>query len=351
MGDTLQLVIVLLKDDGVLQAVPISVFRLVRLIRLTRILRLFRHKAFKDLFAMVQGLTCGMATLVWAMVLFVVLIYIVSLFCRELLGPSEPGNSSTCASEEIMPYFKTVPRALFTVFRCSFGDCSTAGGTPLFEHIAKECPWWGISYSLFTFVVVVGLFNVISAIFVESTMTSAAELSNEKLQARLLSPKIWAVNVTKVLTALINASSVSSALNMEELSELEGGKCSDLLVSKLVKAEFPKALFDAVVKGDGEVRDAISNLDINEHEISYLSDILDPDNGGSVGMLELVDGLRRLRGEPRRGDIIAVDLMMRSSQEKIDHIWCSLRTMERSSTRISESMPAARENTAWSGLS
>jgi len=207
-------------------------------------------------------------------------------------------------------------------------------------------------YSLFTFTVVVGLFNVINAIFVANTMASASELSNEKLQGRLLSRKIWAVNVTKVLKALLmKQTTLKAPLNMEELSELERGECSDRVVSKLLKAQFPRALFDDVVREDGEVRDAISNLDINTDEISYLSDILDPDNGGSVGMLELVDGLRRLRGDPRRRGIIAVDLMLRSLQEKIDLIFLSLHNLTERQQKVAEHMQSTRENTALSVLS
>merc|ERR1719195_1425301 len=133
-------------------------------------------------------------------------------------------------------------------------------------------------------------------------------------------------------------------LNMEELSDLERGECSHLLVSKLLKAEFPKSLFDAVVKEDVEVRDAISNLDINEDEIHYLSDILDPDNKGSVGMLELVDGLRRLRGDPRRGDIIAVDLMLRSLQVKIDNIWQGVQNFPQPQQNVQSSVQVPHQS-------
>merc|ERR1712079_665992 len=120
--------------------------------------------------------------------------------------------------------------------------------------------------------------------------------------------------------------------------------CSHLVVSKLLKAQFPRALFDDVVREDGEVRDAISNLDINTDEISYLSDILDPDNGGSVGMLELVDGLRRLRGDPRRGDIIAVDLMLRSLQEKIDLIWRGVQNFPQPQQNVQSSVQVPHQS-------
>merc|ERR1712113_1283932 len=52
---------------------------------------------------------------------------------------------------------------------------------------------------------------------------------------------------------------------------------------------------------------------------------------GTVAIHELVDGLRRLRGEPRRSDIVKVDLMVRSMQQDIKDI--RERVLPLSSTR------------------
>merc|ERR1712008_578891 len=92
-------------------------------------------------------------------------------------------------------------------------------------------------------------------------------------------------------------------------------------VDDILKAEFPREDFDTVLKQDQSATHALTELDIDPEDHKYLSDILDPDNSGTIGILELVDGLKRLRGEPRRSDTIAIDLMVRSLQEKVDDIW------------------------------
>merc|ERR1712232_1534584 len=66
-----------------------------------------------------------------------------------------------------------------------------------------------------------------------------------------------------------------------------------------------------------QARTALLNLDICEEDHEHLHDILDPDNGGTIGVLDLLDGLARLRGEPRRSDIITIDLMVRSLQQSL----------------------------------
>merc|ERR1712061_118271 len=69
-----------------------------------------------------------------------------------------------------------------------------------------------------------------------------------------------------------------------------------------------------------EAIQALNDLDIESHDHKYLADILDPDNNGSIRIVEFIDGLKRLRGEPRRSDIVAVDLMIRSLHQKITDI-------------------------------
>jgi len=307
-------------ESKAFEDIPISIFRLIKLMRLGRILRILRSSVFGDLFAMLQGLRCGLSTLVWALLVFLLFIYLVALMCKELLSQQNPGEEQLNApsdNPETTLLFQTLPRAMLTVFRCSFGDCSTSDGDPLIDLLVMENSlWWGALYSLFTFMVVIGLFNVISAIFVQSTLAYAAEKSEEQLQERIDNQEIWAFNVTRVLKGPL----MEQCPDMEELG---GGELSDVMVSTSIQSEFSCPFIEMVVRGNGEVRAALSALDISVYEIAHLADTLDTDNTGSVSTIELVNGLRKLRGNPRRGDIIAVDLMIRSLQEKVDYIWRS----------------------------
>merc|ERR1712129_409230 len=299
-----------------------SLFRIVRLLRLARILRLLRSCVFQDLLSMIQGMCGGLATLGWSVVLFVLFIYVVSLILRLVLDPDNYGASEDDTFSETpenpQTYFCNVPRSMYTMFRCSFGDCTTTSGTPLFEHISKEHgEHWNLVYSLFNFIVVLGLFNVISAIFVESTLAAAAKLEAAKHQQRLTDENRWAVNFVMLLRALLARTHGQT----EQIDHLTKGRCSSQLVDDILKAEFPREDFDTVLKQDQSATHALTELDIDQEDHKYLSDILDPDNSGTIGILELVDGLKRLRGEPRRSDTIAIDLMVRSLQEKVDDIW------------------------------
>jgi len=290
-----------------------SLFRVVRLFRLARILRLLQSSVFKDLLTMIHGMMGGLAALGWAVVLFIIFIYVVALLFRESLGP----NPTRVSDERIGPYFQTVPRAMFTIFRCSFGDCSTSGGTPLFEHVIEVYGWfWSFAYCCFVFMVVIGLFNVISAIFVENTMASASEIASRKRRELLGDQERWATNVAELLQALLN----ESHPDLPELNGLEEDQCDELLC-EIQQAEFSKESLHRIVRNNPKIQEALRKLDIDMIEHAFLPDILDPQNDGYITVLELVDGLKRLRGEPRRSDIITIDLMVRSLQERIDDIW------------------------------
>jgi len=290
-------------------APPASLFRVVRLLRLMRLLKLVRSPIFSDLLSMVQGMLGGMKTLFWAIVLFMLVVYVVALVFREVLGRGQ--------IEAVSIYFDTVPRSMFTTFRCSFGDCTTDGGAPIFEGAYTEA-YTGYGYSLlycgFVFFITVGLFNVIAAIFVESTMNSAAGLEKARKTQRSADQLLWANNVSKFISCMCEvAGSVKNADGTGELSRTPSSSELSQTASNVISHDFPVSVIDECVTLP-RAKEALRNLDICEDDFGQLSDILDPDNGGSLGVLDVVDGLRRLRGDPRRSDIVTIDLMIRSMQ-------------------------------------
>jgi len=262
----------------------------------------------------------AVTTLAWAVILFLIVIYVVSLLFRESLGPELVGAATS--TDDVGHYFQTVPRSMFTVFRCSFGDCTTASGTPLFEHVTRDRGGlWSIVYCAFLFIVVIGVFNVISAIFVQATLAAAEDMAVKKKRMRLEDESRWATHLWTLLKVLIVRSTPDEAGTFP----LMPGRSLDKIMEEMTGMDFDRELFDRVLREENAAVLALDNLDIDPQDHRYLSDILDPDNNGTIGVLELLDGLKRLRGEPRRSDIIAIDLMVRSLQEKVDNIWRFIR--------------------------
>eukprot|EP00931_Biecheleriopsis_adriatica_P006233 TRINITY_DN107670_c0_g1_i1.p1 TRINITY_DN107670_c0_g1~~TRINITY_DN107670_c0_g1_i1.p1 ORF type:complete len:623 (+),score=98.27 TRINITY_DN107670_c0_g1_i1:43-1911(+) len=280
-----------------------SLFRVVRLLKITRVLRLIKTDVFKDLLDMIQGIIGGLSTLMWSMVFFVVIVYVAALLFRETIG--------RVVSAPVHVWFDSVARSMFSTFRCSFGDCSTGSGTPIFEHVQEELGWiYSLVYCLFLFSVTVGLFNVISAIFVESTMAAASKLELAKKRSRLADEKLLALRVTQLIQCMLRHSEHGDAFDNVSLTQA---------VETLFHIEVPRSVIDETIH-DPDAIEALDDLDINPQDRARLSDIFDPDNGGTVQLSDVAAGIRRLRGDPRRSDIVCVDLMIRALQAQADTI-------------------------------
>jgi len=75
----------------------------------------------------------------------------------------------------------------------------------------------------------------------------------------------------------------------------------------------PCSVIDALCQDDQAVT-VLECLEIDPDDQYYLSDVVDPDHNGSVKVIEIVEGITKLRGEPRKSDMICLDLMLRSIQ-------------------------------------
>jgi len=243
------------------------------------------------------------------------------LVCRLILGD----GSETVA---ITPYFDSMPRSLFTVFRCTFGDCEGADGEKIAEIATTEYGWaWGVGYSIFIFFTTIGVFNVVSAIFVEATVAATVQGEKDEKAARMRNEKLFATRIKRILQQLLEVSTSSKSLSTQRTSQLaealrsneqhnaEGEKYLLEIAGLEVKCED----FDLAVTCPAVV-DAFADLDIEGDDLPYLSDILDPQNDKIIKVADLVDGIRRLRGDPRRSDIVAIDLMVRDIQKAVDQI-------------------------------
>lgn len=310
IGDIVQLILArFIKSPLTDDTPPAALFRMVRLVRLMRLLRLVNLDFLEDLIAMISGIMGGASTLLWAIVVFIVVIYITSVLFREFFGRrAHIMTCEECGDVDMTEYFDSVPRSMLTVFRFFFGDFSTVQGVNLYEGIQGAYGTVAEGFvCLVFFVVSIGVFNVITAIFVESTLQAAQRLESSKQVARLNDPDLWGENLDLLIRKLFEKS--AKLLNLKDDEDLF------LRVKEHAEDEIFESEFDAWIR-DKNVLQALEKLEIDGADHRYLFDILDSDNTGSICAIELIDGLRRLRGNPRRSDIITIDLMVREIQEQ-----------------------------------
>lgn len=251
-----------------------------------------------DLVRMTSGISGSLPSLLWSVVLVLLSVYVMALVFRETVGRSDTEYELTGK------YFSSVPRSTLTLFRCAFGDCSTSGGSPIFEHVTEfHSAWLAVLYGVFLYFVAIGLFNVISAIFVESTMMAATEGEKAAKAQRLADEKLWVTRIATLLRVIMQHADP----DWDRYGRLSEN------IDSILSISLSRQEFDEVVQDEAAAK-ALDDLDICREDHAYLSNILDPDNSEVVSVTEIVQGIESLRGEPRRSDIVAVDLMVRSVQ-------------------------------------
>lgn len=307
--DCVNFVILLSFQDDAFTTIPnASLFRMLRLIKLTRILRLLEAEIFTDLLHMLRGFSEGVTVLGWAMVVLCMVLYMVSLFLREMLGRNPELESSS--------YFENVPRAIYTTFRCSFGDCNSYAGAPLFELVTREYgEVWAFLYCLFFLGVTMMLFNVISATFVERTIAASNLLYAKKIRKRLESRDLWSTLSTEFITMILkhSPSCADELPDRNDAVEKMGWKS---YAQTLLSLNIETSALVSLVQ-DPAAKSILLELDIDPEDNGRLADIFDPDNNGTIEVGHLVEGLQRLRGKPRRSDIVVLDCMLRDIQLQI----------------------------------
>lgn len=132
-------------------------------------------------------------------------------------------------------------------------------------------------------------------------MQAASLIEKDKREASLNDEALWGTSITTLVKSLLRIEGIPAP----------GGLTENL--ESIFHLDIPRSFVDRLCEDEESIR-ALDALGIARHDHRYLSEIFDPDNGGTILVSELIDGLRRLRGEPRRSDIITLDLILRSMQ-------------------------------------
>jgi len=277
----------------------VFLFRIVRLLRLARIVKLLRFNFFRELIMMFEGLMMGAPTLFWSIVLLMMPLYAMAIVLRETVGESTQESVTTKP-------FDTLLWAFFTCFRCIMGDCSSESGTPLPVLMTQKFgAVFGISYFLSIVMTAFGLFNVIVAIYVENIVASVKK--NDSIQQRRR------LNDMQRLDSLM----IQLVKAFVQFSEDEGDVAADRSqgIKQAARVKVTRTVFDECI-GMPEVHDILNKLDIAEDDRLDLFDVLDADQSGALTLGEIVEGLKKLRGEPRRSDIVSNGLLVRQLQRQ-----------------------------------
>jgi len=247
--------------------------RILRTLRIIRIMRLARvlHLVV-ELRTMVASITASLKPLLWAMLLFSMLIYAVAVALTQTVNELRQGGRKH--DEELDKYFGNLGIAVLSLWECISGgiDWQDMAG-PLIRNVS---PLMGLFFAIYVAFSVLAMMNVITGIFVDNATTYAQQDKD--------------MYVVKHVINLFKQGDLTS----------QGDITWKVFQQKLATREL-KELFQAV--------------DVDQADAESLFKLIDVDESGTVTPEELIRGWIRLRGPAKALDLsLLIREMTRSTE-------------------------------------
>jgi len=297
-----------------------TVLRTLRMLRVARLLKLLHSEYLKEMANMIAGLLIGVPWMCWVFVLLGFVVYVCGLVFRLAVGPGEgisyvakcgdgdglvvPPVDPDCSRHNVYgeQYFGTLEIAIVTVFRCMIGDCTTRGGQSIVSWMGYGYGWkWYVPYIVGMTAVLFGFFNVITALFVESTLQGLKYNDAQRKYASLYASRY----TRRKLEELV-----------EKIKEVRASMgCND------VAGPMSHSEFIHIVEHE-QVKTLMDDLDVSSASLTHHGDlfsIFDSAGVGTVTMVQFVETIVQMRGEPHKCDMVATRLALQALRVKVQN--------------------------------
>jgi len=290
------------------------VLRMIRLVRILRLARVFKISVLRELKLMIYGAVGLLRTMACALLLLFMMIYCLGIMLAQMFGmASEDGSEMLMGQSDL---FSTVPRSMFTVFRCLMvGDCSTVDGTPFNMHLYESTGWlYSLAYGTISVLLNYGFGSLITALVVDSTLNSAKQTEFKM--------SLKAEEKVKVARRLNHLANLMEEKNSQLYFQKEDSE--DALPEKregvmfISKEDFQKF---CTMK---DVSTLLGELDIEEVDQRDLFSAIDADGNGFIELPELIEGVLQMRGKARKVDILATRSMVEVTMKRLMHFQSSV---------------------------
>lgn len=290
----------------------LMLLKMLRLLKLARLVKALHYPIFAELKFMIEGVASGFRVLFWALILMLFMVYFLAVMLNNMIGTQY---------EEL----KSVPAAMFTIFRCFTDGCAAYDGTPFQEPIREK---YGIlfvlPYVMVVMVVMFGLFNLIMAVFVDDVQGNSAKRRQEKLGETAEETKR---KFQEVFADFIMNGNPASGRQHHLLTRAEKDAIAKQMEVDALAAfhslpeglSISRRIFDEWIVRD-EFTSMLQEADVDASNINELFEALDADMDGRLTPDEIVDGLMKLRGPVTKVDMIAVRLKVRYCTRMLDRV-------------------------------
>jgi len=284
----------------------LTALRTLRMVRVARSVRFMPE--FKEMWALVKGLTESGETLFWVAVMMGCVLYFFAIIATSLIGKSEAFEDD----EMVQEYFGDVGKSMFTLSQLMTLDSWTGFARPMM----KKQMWTVIFFIIFIFVAVFVMLNLVTAVIVNNAF-SDSKTQEKELALRLAREKEEELEDLKQFFLQI---------------DLDGS-------GSLTKTE----LFTAT--RNKKVRNKLRALDVMPKDLNELWETLD-DGNGELDAEEFVHGIRRLRGEAKAKDILRLYKELRRFESSVDDVEGNIKSGEERMANIKAQLNRCRSDVA-----
>jgi len=265
-------------------AVLLRTVRLVRILRLLRVFRMFRF--FRELRMIVTSIVNCARSLFWTVVLLVFMFYVFGVCLTQgVIAFCEQHSDCTSASHELhVRYWGSIVNSVFTLYQ------AMSGGVSWGEPVAplSDAGWFFVGvYIVFVTVAQYAIVNILTAIFVEVTMSAAQNDRDAMVEEALIKKEAFAATMRNIFENARSDDAIDEDdVGLVALYELE-------LVAK-----------------DPKLKSYLDALDLSLEDIRDLFILLDLDNLGRVDLNEFIDSCVRLGGPASALDVASLKFLV-----------------------------------------
>jgi len=264
------------------EALDVSSAKMVRLLRLARIVRVLRLvREFHDLEVMVMGILSSLKSLVWAMVLLGMIVFMFAAVFMEFVTNELINHGVTASTQPLLHNFGTLFQSVYTLFKCISGGIDwDEAASPL----VAISPVLGILFCMYVGFSIFCVLNIITAVFVEHAHRVGVG-DEEKLVLQALERRQQQVKEVNNMFSTINKS--------------HGGQ--------VAACDFKSHLSDVAIQA------CFARLGINFDDQETLFELLELDEdvtGVTISVQDLTECIQMVQASASRAD---VDRLLRES--------------------------------------
>ncbi|CAE8641452.1 unnamed protein product [Polarella glacialis] len=280
----------------------LRIVRITRIIRVTKIARVMRF--IKALRTLVASIICTLRSLLWAMILLCLIVYVFSILFTQAVGDFLDENSGSISNEDLIlinKYWGGVGSSMLTLFMSISSGVSWELPLGVLQQMS---PVWVLAFVFYISFTYFAVLNVVTGVFCQSAIESAQSDHDMAMQS-IVANKETHMKKNKSLFKDLDDDD-SGYLTFEELREN-------------ISKESVQTYFE--------------HLEIDVDDAWNLFKLLDVDGGAVIEIEEFLMGCLRLRGSAKALELAKLhyeqNRMAKKQSTFMEHVEAQLRKIDK----------------------